>query len=286
MKVEVTVPKVNEYHDVAYSQIKEHDTVREMHMSLLVPNTDVKKPAVIYFPGGGFTSANYHKFIQMRTAIAQRGIVVAAAEYRAVPDAFPAILNDGKNALAYIRDNAKKYGVDPGRIAVMGDSAGGYLAQFVGTTAEKSEYMPDTGVVANTTVSAVVSLYGISDLLTIGKNLNADFHKSTTSTEALLVNGVSFGEDTAHAITDVEENAKFASPIDHVKKGLAPFLLMHGDSDTIVSPYQAEEMEARLKENDVPVDRVTIEGADHATVEWYQPQVINYVCDWLVDKLF
>lgn len=242
MKVNITVPKVNEYHDIGYSQIKENDTVREMRMSLLVPEIDKPKPAVIYFPGGGFTSANYHKFVQMRTAIAQRGIVVAAAEYRAVPNVFPAILNDGKNALGYLRRNAKKYGVDPTRIAVLGDSAGGYLAQFLGTTAEKSEFMPDTGEVVDTTVSAVVSLYGISDLLTIGKGLNTDFHASTTSTEALLVNGVSFGEDTANAITDVEENAKFASPIDHVKKGLAPFLLMHGDSDTVVSPYQAEEI--------------------------------------------
>lgn len=286
MKVNVTVPKVNEYHDVTFSQVKEHDTIREMHMSLLVPDTDVAKPAVIYFPGGGFTSANYHKYIQMRTAIAQRGIVVAAAEYRAVPDAFPAILNDGKNALGYLRRNAKKYGIDPARIAVMGDSAGGYLSQFVGTTAEKSEYMPDTGEGADTTVSAVVSLYGISDLLTIGKGIDTDFHASPTSTEALLVNGVSYGEDTAHAITDVEKSAKFASPINHVKKGLAPFLLMHGDADTIVSPYQAEEMEARLKENDVSVDRVTIEGANHATVEWYQPEVIKLVADWLVEKLF
>lgn len=286
MKVEVTVPKLNEYHDITYSQVKENDTVKEMRMSLLVPDTDVAKPAVIYFPGGGFTSANYHKFIQMRTAIAQRGIVVAAAEYRAVPNAFPDILNDGKNALGYIRSNAKKYGVNPDKIAVMGDSAGGYLAQFLGTTAEKSEYMPDTGEVVNTTVSATVSLYGISDLLTIGKDLNADFHKSTTSTEALLVNGVSFGEDTAHSISDVEENAKFASPIAHVKKGLAPFLLMHGDCDTIVSPYQAKEMEARLKEEDVSVDKVIVEGADHATIEWYQPKIINFVCDWLVEKLF
>ncbi|USQ67990.1 alpha/beta hydrolase [Companilactobacillus allii] len=286
MKVKVTVPKINEYHDIAYSQIKENDTIREMHMSLLVPDTDVAKPAVIYFPGGGFTSANYHKFIQMRTAIAQRGIVVAAAEYRVVPDAFPGILNDGKNALGYIRNNAKKYGIDPEKIAVMGDSAGGYLAQFLGTTAEKSEYMPDTGEVVNTTVSAVVSLYGISNLLTIGKGIDTDFHKSTTSTEALLVNGVSFGEDTAHAISDVEENAKFASPIDHVKKGLEPFLLMHGDSDTIVSKYQAEEMESRLKEDDVPVDKVVVEGADHATIEWYQPEIIDFVCDWLVEKLF
>lgn len=286
MKVNITVPKVNEYHDIGYSQIKENDTVREMRMSLLVPEVDKAKPAVLYFPGGGFTSANYHKFVQMRTAIAQRGIVVAAAEYRAVPNAFPAILNDGKNALGYLRRNAKKYGIDPNRIAVLGDSAGGYLAQFLGTTAEKSEYMPDTGEVVDTTVSAVVSLYGISDLLTIGKGLDTDFHKSTTSTEALLVNGVSFGEDTANAITDVEENAKFASPIDHVKPGLAPFLLMHGDSDTVVSPYQAEEMEARLQENNVPVDRITVEGADHATVEWYQPEIINLVTDWLVKHLF
>lgn len=57
-------------------------------MTVLVPgNTDLK-PAIIYFPGGGFTSADYEKYSEMRTALAEAGFVVATAEYRVVPDKF------------------------------------------------------------------------------------------------------------------------------------------------------------------------------------------------------
>ncbi len=57
-------------------------------MTLLVPRTSDPKPAILYVPGGGFTSAAHRKFIEMRLALAQAGFVVAAAEYRVVPMSF------------------------------------------------------------------------------------------------------------------------------------------------------------------------------------------------------
>lgn len=63
-------------------------------VSVMIPRDDKLKPAVIYFPGGGFTSADYEKFTEMRYALAKAGFVVAAAEYRVVPNKFPALLED------------------------------------------------------------------------------------------------------------------------------------------------------------------------------------------------
>lgn len=86
--VEGKVPRIDMISGVIYSQIKSTRTVRQLRMTLEIPRTKVKKPAVIYFPGGGFTSADHEKFSEMRRALANAGFVVAAAEYRVVPDKF------------------------------------------------------------------------------------------------------------------------------------------------------------------------------------------------------
>lgn len=66
----------------------------------------------------------------MRMALAKAGFVVAAAEYRTVPDKFPALVIDGKAAVRFLRAHATQFGIDPTRIGVLGDSAGGYLSQW------------------------------------------------------------------------------------------------------------------------------------------------------------
>ena len=89
IRVEKTRGRIDALNDIVYSQVKSTVAVRQLHMSLLVPRNGDLKPAIIYFPGGGFTSAAWNKFIEMRMALAAAGFVVAAAEYRTVPDTFP-----------------------------------------------------------------------------------------------------------------------------------------------------------------------------------------------------
>lgn len=99
----------------------------------------------------------------MRSALADAGFVVAAAEYRTVPDMFPGPVEDGKAAICYLRAHAKEYDIDPTRIGVIGDSAGGWMSQMMGTT--NGEGFPDE----------------------IEK-----IHHSKAITEALLVHGAAF----------------------------------------------------------------------------------------------
>lgn len=128
INVEKSRGQIDLLSNIVYSQIRNVRSVRQLNMSLLVPRTSALKPAIVYFPGGGFTSADYDKFIEMRIALAEAGFVVAAAEYRVVPNTFPAPLEDGKAAVRYLRAHAKEYNIDPQRIGVLGDSAGGWLA--------------------------------------------------------------------------------------------------------------------------------------------------------------
>lgn len=118
MKVEITEGQIDVISGLIYSQVISTRSNRALRMTVLVPRTRTPKPAIVYFPGGGFTSADYEKFIEMRMALAKAGFVVAAAEYRTVPDKFPALVVDGKAAVRFLRAHAAQFHIDPTRIGV------------------------------------------------------------------------------------------------------------------------------------------------------------------------
>ena len=177
MKVEVTEHQIDEIGGVIYSQIQSRRSNRAMRMTLLVPRTTEKKPAIIYFPGGGFTTTDYEKFIEMRFALAKAGFVVAAAEYRVVPNKFPAILEDGKSAVRFLKAHANAYGIDASKIGVLGDSAGGYLSQMVAVTGNEKQFDKGDNLHVDSTVQAAATLYGISDLRNIGAGFDEAIQK-------------------------------------------------------------------------------------------------------------
>ena len=248
--VPVVQGRIDAISGVVYSQVFERGrSVRGLKMTLFVPRTKEKKPAVLYFPGGGFTSADHEKFLEMRYALARAGYVVAACEYRAVPNKFPALLEDAKAAVRWMRAHASEFGVDADRFGLLGDSAGGYVVQMAGATnGEKNWDVGDFKEVSSD-VQAVVSIYGISDLA--GASVNADPQK-----------------------------AKAASPIGHVDGTEPPFLLMHGSGDKVVSPLQSKKMFEALQNKKVEAEYVLVRGAEHGDLPWYQPGVISRVVNF------
>lgn len=267
---------------VVYSQVFERGrSVRGLKMTLFVPRTKEKKPAVLYFPGGGFTSADHEKFLEMRYALACAGYVVAACEYRAVPNKFPALLEDAKAAVRWMRAHASEFGVDANRIGLLGDSAGGYVVQMAGATnGEKNWDVGDFKEVSSD-VQAVVSIYGISDLTTIGEGIgNENVHASAAVTEALLLNGPAFKDFAGASVNADPQKAKAASPIGHVDGTEPPFLLMHGSGDKVVSPLQSKKMFEVLQNKKVEAEYVLVRGAEHGDLPWYQPGVISRVVNF------
>ncbi len=274
--------------DVVYSQIKGTRSVRQLHMSVLVPRTNDLKPAIIYYPGGGFMSSEHDKFIEMRMALAEAGFVVAAVEYRTIPDTFPAPVEDGKAAIRYLREHASDYGIDPQRIGVLGDSAGGWLAQMMGTTNGDKTFNKGDFLQQSADVQAVATLYGISDLLNIGEGFPEsvqEVHRSPAVTEALMINGPAFRSFAGAPITASKEKALNASPIGHMKGVKPPFLIMHGSKDTLVSPEQSAKLFRMLKKNGDNAEYVLVEGAEHGDNTWYQPIIINRVVEWFTKNL-
>lgn len=280
--VPVVQGRIDAISGVVYSQVFERGrSVRGLKMTLFVPRTKEKKPAVLYFPGGGFTSADHEKFLEMRYALACAGYVVAACEYRAVPNKFPALLEDAKAAVRWMRAHASEFGVDANRIGMLGDSAGGYVVQMAGATnGEKNWDVGDFKEVSSD-VQAVVSIYGISDLTTIGEGIgNENVHASAAVTEALLLNGPAFKDFAGASVNADPQKAKAASPIGHVDGTEPPFLLMHGSGDKVVSPLQSKKMFEALQNKKVEAEYVLVRGAEHGDLPWYQPGVISRVVNF------
>lgn len=288
IKIDQLEDQIDEVTGIIYSQIFKMRAVIPLHLSLLIPRTAELKPTVVYFPGGGFTSADYEKFIEMRMALAKAGFVVASVEYRVVPHVFPAPIIDAKAAIRYLKKHAAHLGIDPKRIGVIGDSAGGWLAQMVAMTPKEKAYEQGDFLNQSTEVQSVVSLYGISSLLNISDGFSEKLqkvHESPASTEALLVNGVAFSEFAGASIYECDDKALKASPIEYIKGEHPPFLIMHGSEDTTVSPQQSAQLYNALKAKDSPAHYILVEGAEHGSTHWFQPTIIDCVVTWFKQTL-
>lgn len=288
MKVEIERGRIDAVTGIVYSQITSTSDNRTLQMTLLVPHTDKPKPAIVYFPGGGFTTAAHDKYVEMRMALAEAGFVVASVEYRTVPDMFPALLVDGKSAVRYLRAHARQFGIDPQRIGVIGDSAGGYLAQMVSVTGGEKEYDQGDYLDQSSDVQAAATIYGISNLMNIGEGYSKeiqDIHASKAVTEALLVHGTAFASYPGASILSDTAKAMKASPMGHIRKDLPPFLIMHGTADVLVSPVQSAQLYDALKKAGDDVSYVEVEGAGHGDMYWFQKPVIDRVVKWFKEKL-
>ena len=251
----------------------------QLSMDLLKPYTTTPLPVVVFITGGGFIDAPKSKFIGQRVDIARAGYVVASINYRVVPTMiFPGMLEDAKTAVRFLRANAEKLGIDPSRIAVMGESAGGYLAAMVATTNGVKKFETEEYSEQSSDVQAAIDLYGLSDLTAVGADFSDDIkeaHKSAAIPEAMLVNGIPW--QGGGSILSNPEKATAANPLTYISDRTPPFLLMHGDADNVVSPSQTKILHKALLSHHIDSTRYVVHGADHAGLMWYQPEITSIV---------
>jgi acetyl esterase/lipase len=223
----------------------------------------VRSPAVLIIHGGGWVGGDKAagREFNIGTTLAQAGYVCASANY--MMDAgkrWPTNVQDCKNAVRFLRARADQYGVDAARVGVIGGSAGGHLALMVGYTpgvagtdpGEAPGGGPYPGV--SDKVSAVVDLYGISDLRTRRKTDKDGTPVGEPAATTQLFDG------TAAEKPDLW---RLASPVAHVTPASPPTLILHGTRDTTVDRDQATQLAAKLKEHGVAHRLVMVEGAGH-----------------------
>lgn len=261
------------YHpDVVYAKYGD----LERRLQIIVPSrSGYIFPLVVFVQGSAWRKQDLYAAIPNLSHIAAKGYVIASVEIRDTDIArFPAALEDVKCAIRFMRKHAEKYGVDPARVAVWGDSSGGHLSLMTGLTT--GEY--DNGLYSEQSdeVSAVIDYYGVSDLLTLGRYNDILDHDAADSPEGLLVGG---------RVKDHLDLAKKASPLhQNLDKTLPPFLIIHGDSDNVVHVNQSIEMYKALREHGQKVLFYKVVGADHGIGVW-NPQVLDITEKFLSSSL-
>lgn len=217
-----------------------------------------RKAAVVLIHGGAWVAGSAEVFFPHARYFASRGAVAFSINYRLVKPEGPFLaesLADCKSAMRYIREHAGEYGIDPSKVAVLGDSAGGHLAAALGTVPGFDDPRDDLKVSA--TPQAMILCNPIVDMT------QGDWIKFVIAGKALDKHA------TAQEKTPTAEQLELGrklSPLFNVRAGEPPTLLMHGLDDQIVTPDQAREFSAAMQKAGNRCELVLIEGARHAFV--------------------
>lgn len=240
--------------DIVFEKDVEYSNPDNQHLQLNLARPARiagRAPAILCIHGGGFRAGKREGWDDRCRKLAARGYVAATVTYRLAPQyQFPAAIYDVKAAVRWLRANADKYQIDPERIGVVGDSAGGHLAQFLAVTAGVAQFEGDGGHPEQSThVTCVVNYYGPSDF-------TKSYGKSVDAAEVLPL---WLGGD----VNQARRRHIVASPLYWVTPAAAPTLLLHGTEDKYVAFEQAEWIFDRLKAADVEVQMLKLEGAGH-----------------------
>jgi acetyl esterase/lipase len=167
-------PSVRALRDITYIQRGGH--ALQLDLYLPARKAAAALPAIVFVHGGGWQTGNRAEFAPMAIRLAERGFAAATVSYRLSPEArYPAAIHDVKSALRWVRAHAGAYGIDPGRIAVAGGSAGGQIASLVGVTNGIDQFDPDGGPGAvSSAAQAIVNIDGLSDFTSPAARENED----------------------------------------------------------------------------------------------------------------
>lgn len=211
------------------------------------PAGKAKRPAVVLVHGGGWSSRDKRQFAGYAERIAAKGFVGVCIDYRLAPrHRYPAALEDCRTAVRWVRANAETYAVDPERIGVLGSSAGGHLVSLLGTTEGKAR--PEDPLARfSAKVACVVNYFGPTDL-----------RPGPDQAPGRVVQSF-LGKSPAEAPDLYAE----ASPITHVGKHAAPFLVIQGTADKTVRVSQSDRFVEALHRAGVEASYLKIEGAGH-----------------------
>src|SRR5437764_4913143 len=232
--------------DVVYGEVPGY---RPLELDLYLPRDGGPAPVIVHVHGGGWRRGSRRHPLPVLGAdfydgLAAQGFAVAAIDYRLSGEArFPAPLDDVRAAHGWAGEHAGRYGLDPGRVFLWGDSAGGHLALLAALT--------------GAAVHAVVAWFPVTDLAGLPSDV-ADAggvpDRGPESREALLLGA------PAASVPDL---ARQASPVAYASAAAPPVLLMHGAADDLVPPAQSVRLAGALRAAGATAELELVPGAAH-----------------------
>lgn len=206
-------------------------------LDVYAPESARNAPVVVFFYGGSWNSGERVDYGFLGTALAAQGFITVLPDYRLVPDVrFPAFVQDGAAATAWVMREINRFGGDGQRVVLSGHSAGAYIASMVSLA---PAYLEEAGLKAQP--RGFAGLAGPYDFMPF---------KFPNIIEA-------FGSWPRPAETQ---------PVQFVRPGAPPALLINGLADTTVPPRHAITLAEKLKAAGNDVELVTYEGVDHVDI--------------------
>ncbi len=234
-------------------------------------------PCIVYYFGGGWMWGEYKQITQRAVYIrelirlVEKGYTIVSPAYRLASQApFPACIHDSKAVIRFLKANAEKYHIDPERIGVFGNSAGGHLAAMVAMSSGDNSIEGDVGgnLEYGSDVKAAAIYYAPADIPEILKKglAEASREKDLSSTE-VGQKGLGFIDlwscilgwpDKTAFLSRLEELfstnnmqdpdwkyielAEKCSPVNYVSSDCPPMIILHGGQDPVVPIGQSEKL--------------------------------------------
>ncbi len=197
---------------------------------------DDRRPAVVFFHGGGWTGGAPGQFTEHAKYLASRGIVAVQVQYRLLKgkEKTPPITcaRDAKSAMRWVRSHAEKLNIDPDRIASAGGSAGGHLAAFVGMVEGTDDPADDKTI-------------------------------SAKSNAMVLFNAVFDNGPGGWGHQRVGERYREFSPFHNVSSDDPPALVFLGSADKLIPVKTAEDFKRAMDKAKVRCEVMIFEGMPH-----------------------
>jgi acetyl esterase/lipase len=250
-----------------------------------IPGTDRQLLCDIWRPADGKTSGLAYIYLHgsswaigdkdygtssLFSHLAAQGHIVMDIAYRLIPEVdIYGMVGDTKRAVAWMKANADRYGVNPEKIVLGGGSAGGHIALLVGYTPEHPDLTPDELIGADLSVCGLLTYYPATDLVAGSKRYN---HKRQPpvpiGTKADPENPWLYAGRLDILLggypEDVPDMYQLASPISHVHPGSPPTLSLRGARDSLNPLEGNQELYAKLVESGVPAIDVVFPWTEHA----------------------
>jgi acetyl esterase/lipase len=218
-------------HDIAYG-----DKAKQ-RLDLYVPKSlTAHAPVIVFFYGGAWQEGDKKNYLFAAQALASTGAIVVVPNYRVYPEVtFPGFLEDGAAATAWTIKNIADYGGDPKSIFLAGHSAGAYVAVMLMLD---RDYIAKAGI-ADARLAGGIGISGPYDFLPLTR-------------------------DDVKPIFEVVPDMTVTQPITYARADAPPLLLVTGDADTTVGPYNSHNLANKIRALGGRVEDHYYPGVQHA----------------------
>ena len=297
------------YEGLQYSAVSESD-----YLDLYVPDSEEKVPLFVLIHGGGFLfgDSQTRQAQFMYRYFRDHGYACASVNYRlAQEEPFPGAVEDVKAAIRFLKANADQYGYDAERVAVWGESAGGYLCTMAGVTTDEDFHgIPFIGEEerkepVSADVDVIVNFYGCEQFGTMEEQFEELGIPGLIRSVANMWLKQGLKENNAQEYSTMEgfwlrkeldectkEELNQASPHYYIQKNLGEnsekrMLIWHGDADITVPWYQSRDLYQTMSET-IGADKVSFQlyhNLGHAADTFYSDENLSKVKTYLDENL-